>query len=465
MKKINKILFIMFIFLLAISFVKAYNPLNLVAYYSFEDNNTNYVTDLSGHYDLAYNSTTYTTTGINNNAITNIGTNLLNATISPLTSDYSVNFWIKGITINNQGLFVLGDNFINPISGISNNFRLISYSTATNQFGYINQIASSSVLNNLFVSSNVSNWNMITLTYNSSSNTTKTYANGNLINTTVNNYKVLNNMTMLIIQHLGSSTIDEYSIWRETLSQADITYINNTAHSYSSLIAAYEPTFEYVDICFFNGRLGFNDLCRHMYYNSTAGVYCPFSQTVYCSLGCTDNSSYYENLGISPIDMNYSGRCSINYHGLEICYNENDTKCNGTSIVQTCLPDAFNFLRWIDTNVCINSATCQQGSCYLAGESPPQPTPTCDTFINCLTLNQKYTIMIVTSIMVIIAMVLIMSGFGEALAGLLVGLLMSMIVSLTLTLIFNLSLLIPILYILIGGAIFAILMRKIFTGG
>ena len=219
---------------------------------------------------------------------------------------------------------------------------------------------------------------------------------------------------------------------------------------------------EFIDICIPGQSFGINDLCHDLFYNSTTGPICSLVNTEHCPLGCIDNSSYYANLNIEPIDKNYSGHCAIHYTGLEPCDNLNDARCNGTSIVQTCLADAFGFKKWINTNVCVNNATCQAGTCYEEGKGPVGEF---NLNFNNIPLGTKYLIMLVSTILVLIGMVILMSTYGDSTSGLLVGLVLSMITSLTLTIIFHLSLLIAILYIIIGGAIFAVVIRKVFAGG
>lgn len=112
-----------------------------------------------------------------------------------------------------------------------------------------------------------------------------------------------------------------------------------------------------------------------------------------------------------------------------------------------------DFSNYYDYTICISS---------LNNNNPTQNNDS--GFFNNLSVNMKYFIMIICSLLVVIIMTILMSSFGDGLSGLLVGLVMSMITSLTLTIIFNLTLLIPILYILVGGAICAMLIRRIFAG-
>ena len=87
-----------------------------------------------------------------------------------------------------------------------------------------------------------------------------------------------------------------------------------------------------------------------------------------------------------------------------------------------------------------------------------------DNINNELSLNMRYYIMLGVSV----GLLLLLSLFGvvghEPVGGFLSGLASSMLSSLTLSIIFKLSLLIPILYILIGGAIAVIITRKTTSG-
>jgi hypothetical protein len=114
-----------------------------------------------------------------------------------------------------------------------------------------------------------------------------------------------------------------------------------------------------------------------------------------------------------------------------------------------------DFTNYYDYNICVNA---------LGLSTEELATNNGSIFGEGLTENTKYLIMLIASIVTLLLFTIIIAMFGDAAAGALVGLIMSMVVCLTLTLIFELTLLIPILFILIGGAIAAIIMRKIFAG-
>lgn len=164
----------------------------------------------------------------------------------------------------------------------------------------------------------------------------------------------------------------------------------------------------------------------------------------------TDNTTY-KSLNVNSYTQPNSFYTTLksNYNFLQCIYQ--DIKCylvrtynNGNGI--------SDFSNYIDYTICLSSINNQN-------------LPDNDTdFFNNLPIQTKYWIMLISCLIIVIFMTIIMSIFGNGIAGLLVGLIMSMITSLTLTIIFNLSLLIPILYIIIGGAICAFLIRKIFTG-
>jgi len=177
---------------------------------------------------------------------------------------------------------------------------------------------------------------------------------------------------------------------------------------------------------------------------------------------CFDTFDIYNEQGTYPPNNNYSGYCS---ECKSDCNIENATSCYDSTSIQKC-QKYHNCLKEFTIKECDTNYYCFLGSCLL--NTTQRDIAKNETCVFCLfdnlTENNKYGIMIISSVLILIVMTILLASFGQALAGLFVGLLMSMIVSLTLTLIFDLSLLIPILYIIIGGAITTVLIRKIFTG-
>jgi hypothetical protein len=178
-----------------------------------------------------------------------------------------------------------------------------------------------------------------------------------------------------------------------------------------------------------------------------------FSDNDVTSISIMSDGMFYFNSSVVTYTqpVGFSTTLKNNYNYLQCIYNS-----IGCRTVRTY--NNFNgisdFTNYYDYKICVSS---------LSASVLPTPE-TCGLFCS-LTIAQKYWIMLVSSVLIVILMTILVASFGDGLAGLLVGLVMSMITSLTLTIIFGLTLLIPILYILIGGAIVAMLMRRIFAGG
>jgi hypothetical protein len=224
-----------------------------------------------------------------------------------------------------------------------------------------------------------------------------------------------------------------------------------------------EQTYEFFDICIQGTQLGIQNICHHLYLNSSVGAYCPIAQEEICMLGCKDNSTYWESIQSSPIDRNYSAYCTLNYNGNPTCANLNDIKCNGTQTIQTCLKDSFDILKWTTTSTCINSATCTNGVCYLPGETPPNDDGT-DSIFSVLSLQTKYWLMMIICVVALLFFTILLASYGDAQAGVIAGLVISMILSLFLSIVWNLTLIIPIIYIIFGGLAVAFLLRRTVTG-
>jgi hypothetical protein len=174
---------------------------------------------------------------------------------------------------------------------------------------------------------------------------------------------------------------------------------------------------------------------------------------------CFDTYSIYSDLNTYPPNNDYTGHCAECEND---CLTENTTSCYDNTKIQKCKKYG-SCLKQFTIQTCDLDYYCLLGTCLLNTSYVEPSDEDCIIFCD-LTTNSKYWIMLISSVLILLIMTILMATFGDATSGLLVGLIMSMIVSLTLTIIFKLTLLIPILYIIIGGAICVIIIRKIFIG-
>lgn len=175
--------------------------------------------------------------------------------------------------------------------------------------------------------------------------------------------------------------------------------------------------------------------------------------TINCSNFC-NNGEYKCN------SLQASSKCVLQPNG---CYDWNmSTTCTSGMVCKS----ATGLCGLIITNnTCSSNADCS----IIGQECYDGECITCNGCGNTgngnnLSQNTFYIIMIIICIFIIIIFTILMASFGDATSGLLVGLVASMITSVALTIVWKLSLIIPILYIIIGGSIVAVIVRRIFAG-
>jgi hypothetical protein len=203
--------------------------------------------------------------------------------------------------------------------------------------------------------------------------------------------------------------------------------------------------------------------CENYYDGQPNKIDC-IQQTGSILAECFDTYEIYTGLNTYPPNNDYEGYCS---ECKTDCVNEGATSCSSDlDSIQTC-KQYHSCLKLFTTKNCLTTEKCVLGTCILntttiTGEENNDCGIGC--LFNAWSTSTKYLVMIITTIFILLLFVLLLASFGDATSGLLVGLVVSMILSLTLTIIFNLSLLIPILYILVGGSVCVIIIRKIFIG-
>lgn len=244
---------LMMIFLLALTSVSAYSVDNLIAYYSF-DNQTNLsvITDDTGNSPLylgrfatinnfTINTSTsgvaFSSDGINNNSLryTNVTSddNYESNLIINLSS-FTLNFWLSNLsfvgtsdtiikmrngTIGNEALlhdYVFKQVSVVGLRGMGTGFRGNSQDTEVN------------------LSINVTNWTMVTIGFNSPTNSLTLYVDGiyRSGNTILYTPQLLD---VFDIVRISYGNVDEISIWDEQLSILDIQTLYDT-RSYASVI-------------------------------------------------------------------------------------------------------------------------------------------------------------------------------------------------------------------------------------
>jgi hypothetical protein len=452
----NKIYYIIpILFLFTIFIVNAYTSNDLIDYYDF-NNPSNQIVGVNGNVmNLSEGfNTSYSDIGKVDNAL-----NVINQSYIVDLGDYeiyeniTINFWIKqNHTIPNYFL-----NLVNSTSTGQQILRNVDPYFVASFWRAGSQGTSSQAVKNIVST----NYNMITLIY-SASGGIEYYLNG-AYNKTIS-YSFVGylfpDMRYIILGRNGYTnfSIDELSVWNIKLDSSEIQslYNNGSGLNYTDTfyIAALEYTNEFIDIC-----IPINILCHHLYYNNSNGAYCPILEQELCSIGCTDNSSYWYNISTSPIDMNYSGHCSVNYIGGVLCDNVGDTRCKDASTIETCLKNAFDYNTWITTHTCLTIAECRLGQCVNKNSvwtqeqlnNGEEPTD----FINSIPIAWRYVIMIILTFAALLTVALIVSGQAGALAGLSI----STMVSLSISILFSLSILIPIVYIIISAAIITIIIK------
>ena len=385
----NKVLFILpFIFLLSMCFTYAFQNNSLVAYYSFDTISNHTLLDISGNNNTLATSGGYTlVNGIINNGLIDSDSFFQSANMN-INGSFTINFWVN-VSHYNYGGCILNIYSVNSSGSKYQCIDFDSFYSKVGYHGFINNPLRDQYDYYSYVIPKT--WNMITLTYNKTSSNISFYINNILQFSGYTNDTTFGNITLNLptFVYFVPRIMDELSIWNTTLDYSEgeiaqlynfglglsFTDTNNTEYSsqnytYNNALPQ-EYTSEYIDICI--PSINFNPsgiLCHHLYYNSSVGAYCPIVNQVYCDVGCSDNTSYWDSINSDPIDMNYSGHCSLVYHGVPLCDVVGQVRCNGSYKVQTCTKNAFDVNEWLDTNTCINGFTCSSGSCVNATTNP-----------------------------------------------------------------------------------------------
>jgi hypothetical protein len=288
-----------------------------------------------------------------------------------------------------------------------------------------------------------------------------------VFNIACNNYNVSNDICddspLKVCDENCADTFDTY----QSVGQENVT-ASFSANCYpnSSLYTYQFPTYEGFNTSslLYNICLG-HYLCRA--YNLTTGcepaLYNGTPNKIDCNINqssilaeCTDESKIYFNTSnIYPPNYDFHGTCNV---CISDCSIENATSCYDIANVQKC-KKYQSCLKLFTILTCSSGTSCYNGLCQ---KTIPPSNEKC--FFCSFSITTKYWIMLIASILILIIITILLAIFGDGLAGVLVGLVISMLTSLTLTLIFELSLLIPILYIIIGGSIATIIGRKVFMG-
>jgi hypothetical protein len=259
----------------------------------------------------------------------------------------------------------------------------------------------------------------------------------------------------------------------------------------------------------FNSTIGTNIMHFNIVRNDTLNSVCVYNQTelIYCSYGINQydfkglnltiifdygSNSYTSTLGflrtqdeyiynspklftqnVGMIEVNgnnatqksltvntftqpngYTGTLQNNYDFLPCLTSAIGCRDVRTYVNLDGLP---TFTKYQDWNICLDS---------INNENPatPQNNNTTGGLFASLSMNTKYIIMLVSTIGLFLVIMFFGMASGSGQAGVTGGLVVAMVVCLTLSIIFGLSLIIPILFIILGGVAVAFLIRKGSTG-
>lgn len=194
----------------------------LVAYYKLDETSGATLSDVTGTYPITHSGTTLNQTGKIGKAIT-INATINNFNIGYLGTNSSINFWHK----YNSGTPSLGSIFEIPVTSNRYHQLLIDFNTSTNKyyFNSFSQCIGTSYSYTITDAINPSNYNMVTVTWDSSS--FYVYVNGVYNGTFTKGSAGSCNATNWRMGRYTNQNYDEIGIWNRTLTSDEVSLLYN----------------------------------------------------------------------------------------------------------------------------------------------------------------------------------------------------------------------------------------------
>lgn len=437
-----------FIFLLAITIVNAYNQNNIVAYYSFQ----NWTSISPGIYNIPDDANNYDIYADANDLAIASSAGLIGNGLSKYLDTYNSALYTYGKNYSNMSTDFSIVVFAKRLSIPAYYTRIYLYNGQSTALGSMYSYNSQTHLNSLQYRNSSGNstgisgaftwatteWSMIAMTYDRDTNSLNASVftpSGILsnINVTMADWDdiplALNNFRLFL---LGKSYIDEMSIWNETLSYEDIYFLWNNGNGLSLNDIRY---YENYSIGYGTIRYLY-DICLPFYTNTTLCTYAVLNYSInnlycynesyitVCDASCTDTQAYYNSVGGFPPLNNYNGSCT---NCSNTCDVVGEKRCYNDYISQFCFQTNDGCKGWTLLAVCPTGQVCSNGLCTYGGNETSLTGDATDDFLagQGISPGLKYLIVLMLLFITIGAFVTIGYQMDMAKGGFIVGLILA----------------------------------------